>query len=221
MVIDFITTPIWKALKAEISRATGEEQDIRETSVADANYDSSGKTIDFYNVFGDEIASIDATAFIKDGMVDNVSLSGNILTITFNTDAGKESINIDLTEFIDPTNYYNKFEVNGIISGVNAHIEDIEEVTSRALNELHSGVTESFDKIEELSDVFESGLTSINSGIELDEKVVATAFRDINNRIENNSFVESDNFKDIVKISQTDYDALTAKNPRTLYMIYE
>lgn len=210
MVIDFITTPIWKALKAEISRATGEEQDIRETSVADANYDSSGKTIDFYNVFGDEIASIDATAFIKDGMVDNVSLSGNILTITFNTDAGKQAIDIDLTEFIDPTNYYNKFEVDGIISGVNAHIVDIEEVSSRALNELHSGLTAVTEDV-----------ASFNDSIELDEKVVATAFRDINDRIENNSFVESDNFKDIVKISQTDYDALSAKNPRTLYMIYE
>lgn len=210
MVIDFITTPIWKALKAEISRATGEEQDIRETSVADANYDSSGKTIDFYNVFGDEIASIDATAFIKDGMVDNVSLSGNILTITFNTDAGKQAIDIDLTEFIDPTNYYNKFEVDGIISGVNAHIEDIEEVSSRALNELHSGLTAVTEDV-----------ASFNDSIELDEKVIATALVDLNDKITNNTFVESDDVDNIVKISQTDYDALTAKNPMTLYMIYE
>lgn len=210
MVIDFITTPIWKALKAEISRATGEEQDIRETSVADANYDSSGKTIDFYNVFGDEIASIDATAFIKDGMVDNVSLSGNILTITFNTDAGKQAIDIDLTEFIDPTNYYNKFEVDGIISGVNEHIEDIEEVSSRALNELHSGLTAVTEDV-----------ASFNDSIELDEKVIATALVDLNDKITNNTFVESDDVDNIVKISQTDYDALTAKNPMTLYMIYE
>ena len=53
-------------------------------------------------------------------MVENVSLSGNILTITFNTDAGKQNIDIDLTEFINPQNYYTKTETDNIVDSAYA-----------------------------------------------------------------------------------------------------
>lgn len=49
-----------------------------------------------------EIASLDATTFVKDGMLDSVVLNdGNDLVFTFNTDAGKDKITIPLDEFID------------------------------------------------------------------------------------------------------------------------
>ena len=84
----------------------------------DVEYDSSGKTIDFYSD-GALVDSIDATDFIKDGMVDHVeltTLSGDTyLHIVFNTDAGKEPIDINLGDIFDAENYYTKQEVNDLL----------------------------------------------------------------------------------------------------------
>ena len=54
------------------------------------------------------VAEIDATAFIKDGMVDSVEITGGNLVISFNTDAGIEDIEIPLTDIFNPSNYYDK-----------------------------------------------------------------------------------------------------------------
>lgn len=87
-----------------------------------AEYNSNNKTIEFYNgnVLKD---SIDATAFIKDGMVDTVSIeditSGgttvNCLVITFNTDSGKENINIPIKDIFDSDLYYTKTATDGLL----------------------------------------------------------------------------------------------------------
>ena len=116
MVIDFITTPIWKALGEETDRAVGAETALKRNTFADAEYVASEKMIYLSNGFGEVIDSIDCTDFVIDGMVENVSLSGNILTITFNTDSGKQNIDIDLTEFINPQNYYTKTETDNIVN---------------------------------------------------------------------------------------------------------
>lgn len=80
-----------------------------------AAYDSQTKKINFYH--GNTIkAQIDATSFIKDGMVDNVAISGSNLVITFNTDAGKEPISIPLSSIFDPSNYYTKSEIDSALS---------------------------------------------------------------------------------------------------------
>lgn len=84
----------------------------------DVEYDSSGKTIDFYSQ-GTLVDSIDARPFIKDGMVDSVTLielSGDTyLHIVFNTDAGKEPLDIPLGDIFDADNYYTKQEVDGLL----------------------------------------------------------------------------------------------------------
>lgn len=80
---------------------------------ADASYDSQTKRINFYDNGGNIVSYIDATDFIKDGMVSNVAISEGNLVITFNTDAGKEPISIALTDIFNPANYYNKTEVDG------------------------------------------------------------------------------------------------------------
>ena len=120
MVIDFITTPIWKALGEETDRAVGAETALKRNTFANAEYVASEKMIYLSNGFGEVIDSIDCTDFVIDGMVENVSLSGNILTITFNTDAGKQNIDIDLTEFINPQNYYTKTETDNIVDSAYA-----------------------------------------------------------------------------------------------------
>lgn len=82
-------------------------------SFADASYDSQTKRINFYDNGGNIVTYIDATDFIKDGMVSNVAISEENLVITFNTDAGQEPISIALTDIFNPANYYNKTEVDG------------------------------------------------------------------------------------------------------------
>ena len=82
-------------------------------SFADASYDSETKRINFYDNGGNIVSYIDATDFIKDGMVSNVAISEGNLVITFNTDAGQEPISIALTDIFNSENYYNKTEVDG------------------------------------------------------------------------------------------------------------
>ena len=76
-------------------------------------YDSDTKQIGLRNTSDSVISSIDATAFIKDGMLDSVTVSGGNLNFVFNTDAGKETISIPLTEFFDASAYYTKAEIDG------------------------------------------------------------------------------------------------------------
>ena len=115
MIMDLITTPIWKALGEETDRAIDAETALKRNSFADAEYVPSEKMIYLSNGFGEVIDSIDCTDFVIDGMVESVTLNGNILTITFNTDAGKQNIDIDLTEFINPQNYYTKTETDDTV----------------------------------------------------------------------------------------------------------
>ena len=132
MVIDFITTPIWKALGEETDRAVGAETDLKRNTFANAEYVPSEKIIYLSNGFGEVIDSIDCTDFVIDGMVENVTLNGNILTIVFNTDAGKQSIDIDLTEFINPQNYYTKTETDNIVDS--AYTSAVTYVDSEVLS---------------------------------------------------------------------------------------
>ena len=77
------------------------------------DYDSQTKKIELKNAEGETLSELDATAFIKDGMVNNVAIVDDYLVITFNTDAGKEAINIPMSSFFDASAYYTKAEVDG------------------------------------------------------------------------------------------------------------
>ena len=75
-----------------------------------AAYDSETREIRFYHN-GEVKTQIDATPFIKDGMVNSVRLENGYLIITFNTDAGKEPISINIGSIFEPSNYYTKAEI--------------------------------------------------------------------------------------------------------------
>ena len=90
---------------------------------ASVNYVSSAKTIYFYDKSNTQVGSVDATEFIKDGMVDNVYISGGSLCISFNTDSGKETITIPLTDIFNPNNYYDKTAIDNIIASETARTE--------------------------------------------------------------------------------------------------
>lgn len=76
-------------------------------------YDSETKQLELINTNGEVISGIDATAFIKDGMLDSVTVSGGNLNFVFNTDAGKEAISIPLSDLFDASAYYTKAEIDG------------------------------------------------------------------------------------------------------------
>jgi len=83
-----------------------------------ASGDYSGKTcIVIKGISNQEVARVDASQFVTDGMIDSVewkSGSDNtILVITWNTDAGKESTEIDFSKFIDTYTAGSGITVNG------------------------------------------------------------------------------------------------------------
>ena len=87
-------------------------------------YDSKTKRINFYNtsVEGDVLGYVDATDFIKDGMVSNVEIKevtgkGTCIVITFNSDAGKQAIEIPITQIFDASNYYTTAQTQSYVQG--------------------------------------------------------------------------------------------------------
>lgn len=84
-------------------------------------YNTETKKINLEGFDSSVIASIDATAFIKDGMINTVELvtnpeshsPGTYLVITFNTDAGKDAIYLDVSSLIDVYEGHNGIKVTG------------------------------------------------------------------------------------------------------------
>ena len=85
-----------------------------------AEYDSATTRINFKH--GSTVkAYIDASAFIKDGMVSNVEIKTvqglTCLVITFNEDSGKQAINIPISDIFDASNYYTTAQTEAYVSG--------------------------------------------------------------------------------------------------------
>lgn len=86
-------------------------------------YDSNTKRLELKNTSMEVISSIDATAFVKDGMLDSVTVSGGNLNFVFNTDAGKETISIPLSDFFDASAYYTKPEIDANLANYYTKVE--------------------------------------------------------------------------------------------------
>ena len=107
--------PTSDAVKAYVDAHSGGGGGGVDTSNLGASlfYDSEAKQIELKNTSDAVISSIDATAFIKDGMLDSVTVSGGNLNFVFNTDAGKSEISVPLTEFFDASKYYTREQIDG------------------------------------------------------------------------------------------------------------
>lgn len=90
-----------------------------------SEYDQETHRINFKNTStGSVLSYIDASPFIVDGMVQNVeikdvTIEGNsvkCLVISFNTDAGKQDINIPISQVFDASNYYTKAQTDSAIA---------------------------------------------------------------------------------------------------------
>ena len=96
-------------IQQKLNELQQSQTDIQATQstklVNSANYDTSKKQIIFYNSKGVELCHIDASDFVKDGMVDTVVYNAdtNSIVITFNTDAGKKPITLGMDQIISDT----------------------------------------------------------------------------------------------------------------------
>ena len=127
----------------------------------DVEYDSNSKRINFKN--GNTVKKyIDTTDFIKDGMVDTVTVGevtiDNVLTrcliITFNTDSGKEDINIPLTYIFNSNEYYTKSDIDATDKVVanslvylNNQITNLSEIVTTIPNITNTIVENSMDGV--------------------------------------------------------------------------
>lgn len=91
--------------------------------VNNGSYNSTTKKIELKHN-STVLATIDATAFVKDGMVSDVDITGGNLVITFNTDSGKQPISIPLVDIFDPSNYYNKEEIDILMSEEGQNVDE-------------------------------------------------------------------------------------------------
>ena len=88
--------------------------------ISTVDYDSNTKRINFRSSDSTIICYLDATLFIKDGIVDSVQVDDveidNTLTkclvISFNTDADKQDIIIPIKDIIDQDLFYTKTEID-------------------------------------------------------------------------------------------------------------
>ena len=105
--------PTSNAVKAYVDAHSGGGGGDTSNLGASIAYDSKTKKIELRNADGVTLSEIDATAFVKDGMLDLVTLTDGNLYFVFNTDAGKETIIVPLSDFFDASQYYTKSEING------------------------------------------------------------------------------------------------------------
>lgn len=140
-------------------------EELKKKKVDGASYDKNAKKINL-TANGKVVASIDATDFVKDGMVESVTLDGTVLTITFNTESGKESISVDFKDIFDEDAYYTKEEVNSLLA---------DKADASALDELSTKLDEKADKSELEDFVKEEDVQAAVSGKADSENVYTRA----------------------------------------------
>ena len=139
-------------------------------AVASAAYSANTKSIYFYNEAGAILSIIDATDFIKDGMVSDVYVRNGNLVIKFNTDAGQTPIEIPISDIFNADNYYTKAEINASQAAQDAKID---KLSGDVIN-LSSAVTKNANDIIAINTKIEnlpSDLSNYYNKSEVDAKV--------------------------------------------------
>lgn len=170
-VIDFSLTPIKKQIGA-----------LNASAFTNVILNTSASTLDFYDINGDLVQQFDASALIIDGMVESVTLNGNILTIVFNTDAGKQNIDIDLTEFINPQNYYTKTETDNIVDG--AYTSAVTYVDSEIVSARTDASAYTDNALVSAKTYTDNAVNGVNEHILTFEKTTSIALNELKKEIE-------------------------------------
>jgi len=107
-----------------------------------------------YGIGGVEVSSIDASAFVKDGMLESVKLDGPVagetgekyLVLTFNTASGKEEIRMDVSELIDTYSAGDGLELSG-----NTFKVKVDETVNKYLQVTANGIAVSQALLDEVA----------------------------------------------------------------------
>ena len=185
---------------AEETRAKGVEADLQNQinnlgndKFDDAVYDSSAKTINFY-AEGVVVATIDATDFIKDGMIDRVYIDNETqeLVIVWNAASGKDETRIPLSDIFNPDNYYTKDEIDDQVDIINSAITNVQgDITTIEgdITNINSSITEINEAIDEMEDQYGDEISALTDSVreleetvENDEFTIAMALNDLNTR---------------------------------------
>ena len=126
-----------KANTEDVNAALDEKADKSDVEGLFASVEYANNTITFYDKEGNEVGTVDATDFVKDGMIQSVVLNdNNELVITFNTDAGTDDITVSLGDAFDPSNYYTSDECNEKFATVEDFNSLANVATSGSYNDL-------------------------------------------------------------------------------------
>lgn len=109
------------------------------------------------------VSTIDASAFVKDGMLSDVNLEGPqpnetgeiYLSLIFNTDSGKSNIRLDVTDLL---HYY--YGGDGIILDVDTFKIKIDETSNKYLQVNTNGISVSQDFINKINELDNAVLSS-------------------------------------------------------------
>ena len=130
-----------------------------------------GKEIQLQNTAGAVLAKLDASDFIKDGMLESVTLvedetKGKVLQFTWNTDGGKKSTPIEVSEFFhEISGDNNTITVSQPASGTDGSLQisantvaSVAGVTSGATALMTGGITYMY--VQREIDTLKTGLSS-------------------------------------------------------------
>lgn len=111
------------------------------TSTIGLSYDSENKKIKLTGIGNAEIASIDASDFIKDGMLDTARFDPETkeITLTFNTASGKDPIKINVSSLVDT--YTAKAEGGLILEGNAFSVDTTKIATTQSVANVSNAVS--------------------------------------------------------------------------------
>ena len=168
----------------------GDDKAEKAEAVASAEYVSSSTTINFKNISGEVISSIDASDFVVDGMVEDVRIENGYLVIDFNTASGIEDIEIPLSDIFNPENYYDKDAIDGIVSGINDSIDaKADPYVAGSGITINGNVISAEAQHIDVDMSLDSGSTNpvansaVTTTILSNEMVTSTALNDLNTRL--------------------------------------
>lgn len=172
-----------------------------------AAYDSNSKRINFSHD-GTVKAFVDATPFLVDGMVDSVSISNGNLVIVWNTDAGKQTVNIPLTDIFDPSNYYTKNETDTLLSA-KANSSSLATVaTSGSYNDLTNKPTipaaqvqSDWEQADSTAVDYIKNKPNIPSGVVVDSALSTTSENPVQNKVITGALNNKANSADLASVA--------------------
>lgn len=125
-----------KSVSVDEKVLAADENGVLSTTMSLA-YDNENHKIQLKGIEGVLVSEIDAADFIKDGMIDSVVYDSNtkIITITWNTAAGKDATTIDISHLVDTYTASNGLELSD-----NAFSVKIDTASSNALTVSAAGL---------------------------------------------------------------------------------